>query len=247
MNSPRRSSRPPSAALKPSPRADRSSNRSMPHGLARRSACCAPRTRATSPIPWQSASQRQDTALPLAPTLLGYGMAFVGNLVSASIRLSVIGQTDGQRVMAALLPHLQEAATRAADSTLDDIGSATLRRRSRLAASRNPVYEALSLMTRRHTTWPPSRRHRRPGRLRQDDADGRALPALSRALRHLRHHQRHLHQGGRRDPDADAGAAARAHHGRRDRRLSAHRDPRGLLDQSRGHRRRCGASSRSST
>ena len=63
--------------------------------------------------------------LSLAPTLLGYGMAFVGNLLSASIRLSVIGQTDGQRVTAALLPHLQEAATRAADSTLDDIASAT--------------------------------------------------------------------------------------------------------------------------
>ncbi len=64
-------------------------------------------------------------ALPLTPTLLGYGMAFVGNLISASIRLSVIGQTDGQRLTAALLPKLQDAATRAADSTLDDIGSAT--------------------------------------------------------------------------------------------------------------------------
>jgi urease accessory protein len=64
-------------------------------------------------------------ALPLAPTLLGYGLGFVGNLLSASIRLSVIGQTDGQRLTAALLPQLQEAATRAADSTLDDIGSAT--------------------------------------------------------------------------------------------------------------------------
>ncbi len=63
--------------------------------------------------------------LPLAPTLLGYGMAFVGNLISASIRLSVIGQTDGQRLTAALLPALQDAATQAATSTLDDIGSAT--------------------------------------------------------------------------------------------------------------------------
>jgi urease accessory protein len=63
--------------------------------------------------------------LALAPTLLGYGMGFVGNLLSASIRLSVIGQTDGQRLTAALLPQLQDAATRAADSTLDDIGSAT--------------------------------------------------------------------------------------------------------------------------
>ena len=32
-------------------------------------------------------------------------------------------------------------------------------------------------------------------------------------------------------------AARGAHHGRRDRRLPAHRDPRGRLDQPRGHRR----------
>jgi urease accessory protein len=63
--------------------------------------------------------------LPLAPTLLGYGMAFVGNLISAAIRLSVIGQTDGQRLTAALMPSLQTAAAVAATSTLDDIGSAT--------------------------------------------------------------------------------------------------------------------------
>ena len=63
--------------------------------------------------------------LPLAPTLLGYGMAFVGSLLSAAIRLGVIGQTDGQRITAALLPSLQEAAVRAETSTLDDIASAT--------------------------------------------------------------------------------------------------------------------------
>ncbi len=63
--------------------------------------------------------------LPLAPTLLGYGMAFIGNLISAAIRLSVIGQTDGQRLTAALLSTLQQAAAVAATSTLDDIGSAT--------------------------------------------------------------------------------------------------------------------------
>jgi urease accessory protein len=38
-------------------------------------------------------------------------------------------------------------------------------------------------------------------------------------------------------------AAGRAHHGRGDRRLPAHRDPRGRLDQPRGHRPHAGASS----
>jgi urease accessory protein len=61
----------------------------------------------------------------VAPTLLGYGMAFVGNLISAAIRLSVLGHTDGQRLTAALLPRLQGAATSAEASTLDDIAGAT--------------------------------------------------------------------------------------------------------------------------
>ena len=50
-------------------------------------------------------------------------------------------------------------------------------------------------------------------------------------------HQRHLHPGGRRVPDALPGAAARAHRRRRDRRLPAHRHPRGRLDQPRRRRR----------
>ena len=60
------------------------------------------------------------------------------------------------------------------------------------------------------------------------------------ALVDRRDHQRHLHPRGRRVPDALPGAAARAHRRRRDRRLPAHRDPRGRLDQPR-RRRRAGA------
>ncbi len=63
--------------------------------------------------------------LALAPTLLGYGMAFISNLLSVAIRLSVIGQTDGQRLTAALLPALQLAASQAETMTLDDIANAT--------------------------------------------------------------------------------------------------------------------------
>ena len=50
-------------------------------------------------------------------------------------------------------------------------------------------------------------------------------------------HKRHLYPRGRRVPDAQPGAAARADHRRRDWRLSAHGDPRGRLDQPRGGRR----------
>ena len=61
------------------------------------------------------------------------------------------------------------------------------------------------------------------------------------ALRHLRHHQRHLHQGGRAPSHGRRRAARRAHHGRRDRRLPAHGHPRGRLDQPRGGRRHAAA------
>ena len=65
--------------------------------------------------------------IELKATALGYGTAFVSNLASAAIRLSLIGQTDAQHLVAALLPALRAAAECAPDLTLDDLGSATLR------------------------------------------------------------------------------------------------------------------------
>ena len=65
--------------------------------------------------------------LPLASSLETYGLAFASNLVSAALRLGAIGQTDGQRVLAALIPHIRECAHFAAQSTLDDLGGAALR------------------------------------------------------------------------------------------------------------------------
>jgi urease accessory protein len=58
----------------------------------------------------------------LGATLDAYLMALVGNLVSASIRLSVLGQTDGQRIIAGLLPRIRQLGADTADSTLDDVG-----------------------------------------------------------------------------------------------------------------------------
>jgi urease accessory protein len=64
--------------------------------------------------------------LPLLPTLEYFLLAFVANLVSAGVRLGVIGQTDGQRITAALLPSVRATAQIALTSTLDDLGSATI-------------------------------------------------------------------------------------------------------------------------
>jgi len=60
-------------------------------------------------------------------TLEAFVLAAVQNLVSALIRLSVIGQTDGQRVIAELIWEARTLAERAASASLDDIGSATFR------------------------------------------------------------------------------------------------------------------------
>ncbi|MBL8588938.1 MAG: urease accessory protein UreF [Methylobacteriaceae bacterium] len=66
-------------------------------------------------------------AVPVAPALEAYALAFIANLVSAATRLGPIGQTEGQRVIATLLPAAQDAARRALHSTLDDLGGCALR------------------------------------------------------------------------------------------------------------------------
>jgi len=47
--------------------------------------------------------------------------------VSAAVRLGPIGQTDAQRILAALMPTIRKTAILASTSTLDDLGSAAFR------------------------------------------------------------------------------------------------------------------------
>lgn len=63
----------------------------------------------------------------LDATLEAFLLGFVANLVSAAVRLAVVGQTDGQRIIAALLPLVRETAIFAATATLDDLGAAAFR------------------------------------------------------------------------------------------------------------------------
>jgi len=62
----------------------------------------------------------------LDAALRAYLHATAANLVSAGVRLIPLGQTDGQRVLAALEADLLAVAFRAAGATLDDLGSAAL-------------------------------------------------------------------------------------------------------------------------
>jgi urease accessory protein len=65
--------------------------------------------------------------LPLDATLDMYCLGFISNLVSAAIRLGIIGQTDGQRVIAALMPVVLETARSCASKNLDELGGSAFR------------------------------------------------------------------------------------------------------------------------
>lgn len=73
--------------------------------------------------------------LPLATTVEMLAAAQVQSLASALIRLSVIGQTDGQHLIAALIAPVRALAREAAQLGLDDIATCTLR--SEIAAMRH--------------------------------------------------------------------------------------------------------------
>lgn len=63
--------------------------------------------------------------LPVLPTVQLWLQSFASNLVQAAQRLMPLGQTEGQRVLAALAPLCIRIGTEASAATLDDIGSAT--------------------------------------------------------------------------------------------------------------------------
>ncbi len=80
------------------------------------------------PAPYPVAVGRAAAAakLPLPETATMYLFAFAANLVSAGIRLIPLGQTDGQKVIAALQPLCHEVADAAIAADPDDIGAASL-------------------------------------------------------------------------------------------------------------------------
>lgn len=73
--------------------------------------------------------------LELRPALDAFLSAFAANLVSAAVRLSVIGQTEGQKIVAALSQVAKDVAASVEHSTLDDLGGSAFR--SDIAAMRH--------------------------------------------------------------------------------------------------------------
>jgi len=64
--------------------------------------------------------------VPLRPALGAYLHGFTGNLVSAGVRLIPLGQSDGQRVVAALEGPVAACLAAALDTPLEDLGGAAL-------------------------------------------------------------------------------------------------------------------------
>ena len=93
----------------------------------------APEGRIAYPTAVAAAASGQ--GLPLLASLEAFALAQAANLVSAALRLGPIGQTDGQRVLVALLPAIRALARAAHGASLDDLGGAAIR--SDIAAMRH--------------------------------------------------------------------------------------------------------------
>ena len=63
--------------------------------------------------------------IPLTTALAAYLQAFAANLVSAGVRLVPLGQTDGQRAVAALEPVVARAAEAALAADLETLGTSS--------------------------------------------------------------------------------------------------------------------------
>ncbi len=73
--------------------------------------------------------------LSLEASLQAFALSLFANLVSAAVRLGVIGQTDGQKALAGILPDVRRLALEAARAGLDDLGGCAFR--SDIAAIRH--------------------------------------------------------------------------------------------------------------
>jgi urease accessory protein len=65
--------------------------------------------------------------IALDPALHAFLHAVTANLISAGVRLVPLGQSDGQRVLAALESVVEATAARALATPLEEVGSAALR------------------------------------------------------------------------------------------------------------------------
>jgi urease accessory protein len=80
----------------------------------------------SAPYPVALGAAAGAAGLPLEPALTAWLHAFASNLVSVAVRAVPLGQSDALQVIAALEPVIVRTANRAAASTLDDLGTASI-------------------------------------------------------------------------------------------------------------------------
>jgi urease accessory protein len=85
----------------------------------------APDGRIAYPIAVAAASSGH--SLPLEASIEAFALAQAANLVSAALRLGSIGQTDGQKILATLLPRIRALAREAHRASLADLGGGAFR------------------------------------------------------------------------------------------------------------------------
>ncbi len=106
-----------------------------------------------APYPVAVGALAADHGIDLEMVTAGYLQAMASSLISAALRLVLLGQTAGLRVLAALEPMLAAVVAETADAALDDIGGACIRggrvhsRRDRRHAAQDAIHEAVPHMT----------------------------------------------------------------------------------------------------
>ena len=108
-------------------RAAPSSTRRAPPGRARRSNGWSTAWDGPLAYPIAVGVAAAGHGIAVEPALAAFLQAVAANLVSAGVRLIPLGQTDGQRVLAALEPVIAATAARALACPLDEAGSAAFR------------------------------------------------------------------------------------------------------------------------
>lgn len=98
-----------------------------------------------APYPVALGAAAGAACLPLEPALTAWLHAFAASLISVAVRALPLGQSDAVAVIAALEPVILRTAARASDSTLEDLGSATIL--SDIAAMRHETLDGRLFMS----------------------------------------------------------------------------------------------------
>lgn len=85
----------------------------------------APHTNPPYPVAVGIAAAKHGIATEPAATMFLH--AFASNLISAAVRLVPMGQTDGQKVLASLMPTCRSIVEEALAADIDDIGGCAIR------------------------------------------------------------------------------------------------------------------------